>query len=89
MDVKNLIAGLIIFVTSVAGYVVLTLQHADTSGLVTLVGPILAGAYAVRAVNRRADEQNYVIGQIHENTNGVLDDRIKNGVRAVLDERNL
>ena len=87
MDTKHLVSGLVVFVVSVVAYVVLTLKGADTAGLVTLVGPLLAGAAAVTAVNKRSDDQDKTLSTIAENVNGKLDKRIQDGVRAVLDER--
>lgn len=67
----------------VGGFVVLTLRHSDTSGYVGLVTPILAAVFVINHL----DAQDEVLGQIHENTNGVLAKKIEDAVNAALDKR--
>lgn len=84
---KNQVVLAVIYVTSLAGYVTLALQGKATAEYVTLVGPVIAALFVVGHMDKRSDRQDEVLGQIKENTNGVLDKRIKDGVRAALAER--
>jgi len=83
------IAGLV-----VAGFVVLTLKGSDTSGFVALVAPILGAVFVINHLDLRSDKQDEKLAQqdealakITHQTNGVLDQRIKDGVKAALSER--
>jgi hypothetical protein len=67
----------------VGGFIVLTVRGSDTSGYVGLVTPILAAVFVINHL----DKQDQVLGEIHENTNGVLTKKIEDAVRRVLDER--
>lgn len=79
----QLAAQVAVFGMSVAGYVALAIVGEATVEYVTLVGPVL-GAMIVMRHLRGQDEK---LDQINENTNGVLTRRIRDGVRAALDER--
>jgi hypothetical protein len=72
-----------IFAISVAGYVALAIAGQATAEYVTLVGPILGAAFLVP----RLGQQDQVLSEIHENTNGVLTKKIQTAVKAALDER--
>lgn len=84
---KNQLIQTVIYVTSLAGYVALALQEKATAEYVTLVGPVIAALFVVSHLDRRSDQQDQVLGQIHEQTNGVLTKRIEEAVTAVLDRR--
>lgn len=84
---KNQLVQIVVYVTSLAGYVVLAIQGEPTAEYVTLVGPVIAAMFVVSHLDRRSDQQDQVLGKIQENTNGVLDRRIKDGVKAALAER--
>ncbi|MFP3990643.1 hypothetical protein U9R90_24900 [Streptomyces sp. E11-3] len=79
----QLMAQVAIFAISVAGYVALSIKGEATAEYVTLVGPVLGAAFLMTHLRG----QDKVLGEIHENTNGVLTKRIEDGVRAVLDDR--
>ncbi|WP_413114797.1 hypothetical protein ACK1X7_07265 [Streptomyces sp. CY1] len=70
----------------IAGFVVLTLKGADTTGFVALVAPVLGAVFVINHLDHRSDQQDMILQRISEQTNGVLDKRIKDGVRAALDE---
>ncbi|UQA91625.1 hypothetical protein [Streptomyces halobius] len=67
-----------VFAISVVGYVALALKDQATAEYVALVGPVLGAAFLMSHLK----QQDRVLGEIHENTNGVLDARIKAAVRA-------
>jgi hypothetical protein len=84
---KNQFVQVIVFVTSLAGYVTLAWQERATAEYVTLVGPVIAALFVVGHLDRRSDQQDQVLGQIQEQTNGVLDKRIEDGVLKALAKR--
>lgn len=69
-----------VFVASMAGYITLAIWGEPTAEYVTLIGPVLAVVILQSRLGGKVDE-------IYENTNGKLDRRIQNAVRAALDER--
>lgn len=73
----------IVFAICVGGYVPLAMAGAATAEYVTLIGPVLA----VIIIQGRLGKQDEVLGEIHENTNGVLTKRIKDAVGEALEER--
>ncbi len=73
----------IVFAICVGGYVPLALADKATAEYVTLIGPVLA----VVILGSRLGKQDEVLGEIHENTNGVLTKRIKDAVGEALSER--
>lgn len=79
----NVVIQLGVFAISVAGYVALALKGQATAEYVALVGPVLGAAFLMSKLG----QQDQVLGEIKEQTNGVLDRRIREGVRAALDER--
>lgn len=89
MSTKNLVAVLVAFAIIVGAYVGLTVTDHPTGDLFALVSPFLAALGIAGVVNtrnselvRKTDEQSVVIGQIAEQTNGILDARIAKVVRA-------
>lgn len=75
-----------VFAISVAGYVALALKGQATAEYVALVGPVLGAAFLMTHLGK----QDRMLGEIHENTNGVLTKKIQEGVQAALaalDER--
>lgn len=76
-----------VFVVSVVALVILELNGRPTANLMTLVTPVVAALFVVDTINRRTAEQNQAISKIQEQTNGVLDQRIKDGVLAALNAR--
>ena len=73
----------IVFTVCVAGYVPLALAGRATAEYVTLIGPVLA----VVILKTHLGQQDETLTKIQEQTNGVLDRRIKDGVKAALAER--
>lgn len=73
----------IVFTVCVAGYVPLAMLGKATAEYVTLIGPVLA----VVILKTHLGQQDETLTKIQEQTNGVLDARIKNGVAAALAER--
>lgn len=73
----------LVFAISVAGYVPLAMVGKATAEYVTLVGPVLA----VVILSGRLGKQDEVLGQIHENTNGVLTRKIDTAVERIIADR--
>lgn len=73
----------LIFAMCVVGYVALALRGAVTAEYVTLIGPVLA----VVILQGRLGKQDEVLGEIKENTNGVLTKRIEEAVARALTHR--
>jgi membrane protein implicated in regulation of membrane protease activity len=71
----------------VGGFVVLTLKGSDTGSFVALVAPILGAVFVINHLDHRSDKQDEKLDTITRQTNGVLDERIKEGVKAALAER--
>lgn len=71
----------------IGGFVVLTLKGADTTAFIGLVTPILGAVFIINHLDHRSDKQDETLGQIKHQTNGVLDERIKDGVLKALAER--
>ncbi|KUJ70789.1 hypothetical protein ACZ90_00265 [Streptomyces albus subsp. albus] len=67
----------------IGGFVLLALKGADTTGFMALVAPILGAVFVINHLGK----QDEVLGQIHENTNGVLSKKIKDAVAEALSER--
>lgn len=72
-----------VFALSVAGYVALALKGEATAEYVALIGPVLGAAFLMTHLGK----QDKVLGEIHENTNGVLTKRIKEAVQEALNVR--
>lgn len=73
----------LVFAICVAGYVPLAMTGKATAEYVTLIGPVLA----VVILKTHLGQQDETLTKIQEQTNGVLDRRIKDGVKAALAER--
>ncbi|MDE9365484.1 hypothetical protein PZ938_07690 [Luteipulveratus sp. YIM 133132] len=82
----TLVAGVVVFVTSVAGVVTLELAGRDPGQVLTLAGPVVAALLVSGHVSNVTDRQNEQISRIEKQTNGVLDDRIKTQTLAALAE---
>ncbi|MFK0150410.1 hypothetical protein ACIQUZ_35565 [Streptomyces griseus] len=83
----TLIAGIIAFVCSVAAFVLLTLKGQETTGLLTFVTPVIGALLVVTRLDSRSDAQDQALTQITRQTNGVLTQRITDGVDAALTKR--
>lgn len=79
----NKVVQLGVFALVVGGFVVLTLKGEDTSTFIGLVSPILAAVFIVNHLG----QQDKALHRIEKQTNGVLDERIKEGVKKALEER--
>lgn len=77
-------AGLVAFLGVLTAYVCLALAGVDTGGfinaIVTLAGLLGLGAH----VERRTVQQNRQLDTITRQTNGVLDERIRNGSETAI-----
>lgn len=69
-----------VFAVSIAGYVVLAIKGEATAEYVTLVGPVLA----VVILKTHLGQQDRVLTEIHDNTNGKLDRRIERAVQRAM-----
>lgn len=82
----TLIVLLLGFLGIIGAYVVLTITNHDASGLMAAVLSLLVGGGVVGHNELRANQQAASLDVVKAQTNGVLDQRIKNGVREVLSE---
>jgi hypothetical protein len=71
----------------IGGFVVLTLKGSDTSAYIGLVMPILGAVFVINHLDHRSDKQDEALKTITHQTNGVLTQRIAEGVKAALAER--
>ncbi|MFF3363576.1 hypothetical protein [Streptomyces misionensis] len=71
----------------IAGFVVLMLKGLDVGAYIGVVTPILTAVFVIQHVDARSDQQDQALQQITRQTNGVLDQRIKDGVKAALAEQ--
>lgn len=71
----------------VAGLVILTLKDKDVGTYIGVVTPILTALFVIQAVNQRSDSQDQKLDVIHENTNGILKQKIKDAVTEALAEQ--
>lgn len=81
----TVLSGLV-FALSLAALVILEVTGRSTAALMALVGPVIAALFLASHVDRRTNEQNVVIGKIAEQTNGVLDQRIKESTAEAIRE---
>lgn len=84
---QQLWAGVIVFAISVVALLYLQERGHDTTTLMVLVGPVVAAFFVSGHVsrltakqNQKLEEQHHTLRQITEQTNGMLDDRIRNQV---------
>lgn len=89
-----LVAGLSLTVLCAALYYLLREEDDVRSGLVLWMLPIVTGCFAAAKLEQNQAEtkatlsdQTQQLTTITKQTNGVLDGKIKDGVRQVLDER--
>lgn len=74
----------LVFVVSVAALVALEVMERPTANLMTLVAPVVAALFVAGHVNAVTAEQNKTINKIEQQTNGVLDERIRAQTKAAL-----
>lgn len=91
---SDVLAG-VVFTSSLAALVALHLtNHADGVGdLIALAGPVVAAIFVVNTLAGRVDEtrdqvraHTQTLDTIERQTNGVLDERIRTGVKAAMAE---
>lgn len=88
-ETPRLIIGLaaLMFTVTVAALVVLGLWDQNTRTLERLVGPLLTAVIVTGVVGALGKSQSSRLGRIESQTNGELDEKIKQNVKAALDER--
>ena len=79
----------LVFVVSVAAFVALEVTGNDTDGLLVLVGPVVAALLVTGQVRSETAKQNMTLDAIREQTNGVLNRRMREAVETVLKETGL
>ena len=84
----TLIAGITLLIVGVAAYLVLVLTgHSDeTDKLLTFLGPSIAALIIVGHQSRQQAETKEQLAVITKQTNGVLDQRIKENTTAALQD---
>ena len=75
-----------VFAVSVAALVILELNGRSTTNLMALVAPVVAALFIARRIDHVTTAQNKAIEKIDQQTNGVLDERIKTQTKAALRE---
>lgn len=79
-------AGIILAVIMVPAYIYMKQNDIDEQGLFYLLGPVVTYMLIGSKVDAVTQDQNTKLDKIQEQTNGVLDKRIRDGVRAALKE---
>lgn len=74
----------VVYALALLALVVLEVAGRDTTALLSLVGPVIAALFIAGHVDRVTGEQNEAIGRIERQTNGVLDQRIKDGTAEAI-----
>lgn len=80
----------LVFAICVVGYVPLAMAGKATAEYVTLIGPVLAVVILGSRMGKqeeKLDQQDLVLNQIQENTNGILKKKIKEAVAEALAEQ--
>lgn len=94
-DTRQIVGGIVLAVVGIGAFLALVLTgHADqVDKLVAFVGPTVAALIIVNQQNAahrdnrsRLDSQDAQLTKISEQTNGVLDGRIKDGTKAAIQE---
>ena len=80
--------GLVVYVTAVIAIVVLAIAGHDDNitDVITLAGPVVAALLVIGRISTTHAETSSVLAKINEQTNGILDQRIAEGVRATLEQ---
>lgn len=88
-DTARLIIGLaaLMFTVTVAAFVILATTGRSTGTLERLAGPLLTAVIVTGVVGASHKSQEGRLDKIQHQTNGQMDKRIRDGVNAVLDER--
>lgn len=79
-------AGILLAVIMVPAYIYMKINSIDEQGLMLLMGPVVTYMLIGAKVEQVTQEQNHTLNKIQEQTNGVLDQRIKDGAKAALEE---
>lgn len=80
------VLGVILAVAAMAAYVGLRLAGQDGAGVTIFATPFIAALLIGSKVEAVTAEQNGTLDTIRRQTNGVMDGRIRDGVRGVLAE---
>lgn len=78
------IVGAILYTVTLVAIVVLTIAHERVDQIMVLAGPVVAALLVSGQIGHRSDQQDAALAQITRQTNGVLDSRIRDGVRQAL-----
>ena len=78
-----LIIGTIVFVVTIAAWLVAEFNHVPTGALLAFAVPVVAALFLANGLNRTAAAAQQAAAQ----TNGALDARIKSGVAAGIAEQ--
>lgn len=84
----RILAG-VVFVVSVAAFVALELLERETTGLLVLVGPVVAALLVngkIDNVKKETERQSATLTRVERQTNGVLDERIRSGTLRALQD---
>lgn len=78
------LAGVVVYVATIAALVVLLMQDRPVDEVMLLAGPVVGALLVSGSVGARLDPVAARVAKIDEQTNGILDQRIAEGVRAAL-----
>lgn len=88
-ETSRLIIGLaaLMFTVTVVAFVVLALFGGDSRTLERIAGPLLTAVIVTGVVGASHKAQESKLDKIQNQTNGMMDKRIRTNVTAALDER--
>lgn len=79
--------GLVVYVTAIFAIVALAVTGHDDNitDVLTLAGPVVAALLVIGRISTTHAETSSVLAKIDQQTNGVLAEKIREGVRATLE----
>lgn len=83
LSVGHLVAGTVIYITTIAAWILAASRGIDTGPLFYMAGPVVAGLFLLQPLTKAADNAQLAAQQ----TNGVMDSRIENAVTNALANR--
>lgn len=83
LSVGHLVAGTVIYITTIAAWILAASRGIDTGPLFYMAGPVVAGLFLLQPLTKAADNAQLAAQQ----TNGVLDKRIETAVSSALAKR--
>lgn len=85
----TLVAGVVVFLSTIGAYVYMETHGYGTAQLLALAGPVIAALLITKHVTTLTRKQNEQIETVVQQTNGQLDARIREQVRAAITDAGL